>query len=184
MWLRCGVDYQPRWVDGRTVGPQERDCAGRYQAIVPYVADGARVLDFGAFSGYFSHRLADERSARCVAVAPEVEPYPGVTVVKGRMDVAGIRNLGRFDVVLALSVLHHLDQWEDYLDALCAAGGTVIVEVPHPEERFDHCDAEKVEAIAAAVYGPTLCWTAGYRTDLLRPTILVKGRLAGSGGPR
>jgi cyclopropane fatty-acyl-phospholipid synthase-like methyltransferase len=176
------VDYQPRWQDGRTVGPQERDCAGRYQAIVPFVAEGARVLDFGAFSGYFSHRLADERAARCVAVAPEVEPYPGVTVVKQRLTVDGLKALGHFDVVLALSVLHHLDPWEDYLSVLCSQGDTVIVEVPHPAERFNHCPADKVEAIAAAVYGPVLCRTPGYRTDLLRPTILAKGRLGLPGG--
>jgi cyclopropane fatty-acyl-phospholipid synthase-like methyltransferase len=176
------VNYQPMWKDRQTVGPQERDCEGRYQAIAPYVAEGARVLDFGAFTGYFAHRLADERAATCVAVAPEVLPHPKVTTIADRLDVDGIRALGKFDVVLALSVLHHLDPWEDYLKVLLDAGDTVIVEVPHPDERFNHCPPDKVHAIAAAVYGSHLCWTAGYQTQLLRPTILAKGRLARPGG--
>jgi len=176
------VKYQPMWENGQTVGPQERDCEGRYQAIVPYVAQGARVLDFGAFTGYFAHRLADERDARCVAVSPEILPHPKVETIRGRMDVDGIRALGQFDVVLALSVLHHLEPWEDYLDALVKAGTTVIVEVPNPDERFNHCPPEKVDAIWAAVYGPVLCRTPGYQTHLLRPTILAKGRLTAAGG--
>jgi SAM-dependent methyltransferase len=176
------VNYQPMWMDGRTVGPQERDCEGRYAAIVPYVPEGARVLDFGAFTGYFSHRLADERSADCVAVAPEVLPYPGVTTISGRLDVDGIRALGTFDVVLALSVLHHVDPWQDYLKVLLDAAPTVIIETVHPAETFNHCAPEKVKAIAEGVFGPILCRTAGYQTDLLRPTVLAKGRLVAAGG--
>ena len=170
------------WEDGRTVGPQERDCEGRYAAIVPYVKQGARVLDFGAFTGYFSHRLADERAAQCVAVAPEVLPYPGVTTIAERLTVAELRALGQFDVVLALSVLHHLDPWTDYLDALLEAAPTVIIETVHPDETFNHCPPEKVRAIADGVFGPMLCRTPGYQTDLLRLTILAKGRLIAAGG--
>lgn len=176
------MNYQPMWENGQTVGPQERDCEGRYAAIAPYVADGARVLDFGAFTGYFSHRLADERNAKCLAVAPEALPYLGVTAIRERMTVEGIRGLGRFDVALGLSVLHHCDPWIDYFDALCDAADTVIIEVPHRDERFDHCAAEKVADIADTVAGSVLCLTAGYQTALLRPTVLVKGRLAAPGG--
>jgi len=176
------VNYQPLWQDGRTVGPQERDCEGRYDAIVPYVPEGARVLDFGAFTGYFAHRLADQRNADCVAVSPEVLPHPNVTIVPRRLSVYGLHALGHFDVVLGLSVLHHLDPWQDYLTALLAAGDTVILETPHPDETFNHCPPDKVKAIADAVFGPILCRTPGYQTDLLRPTILAKGRLVQPGG--
>ena len=155
------------WTDGETVGPQERDCEGRYQAIAPYVQNGDRVLDFGAFTGYFAHRLADERGASCVAVAPEVLPHPDVVTVAERLTLHGVKALGQFDVVLALSVLHHLNPWDEYLEVLLKAGRTVIIEVPNPDERFNHCLPEKVDAIWAAVYGPVLCRTAGYQTDLL-----------------
>ena len=176
------MNYQPMWKDGRTVGPQERDCEGRYAAILPYVPEGARVLDFGAFTGYFSHRLADERNATCVAVAPEALPYPGVTALQQRMTVSDLRALGRFDVTLGLSVLHHCEPWRDYLSALYESADTVIIEVPHPDERFDHCPAEKVAAIAKEISGPVLCLTEGYQTSLLRPTVLARGRLAPPGG--
>lgn len=176
------MNYQPMWKDGRTVGLQERDCEGRYAAILPYVPEGARVLDFGAFTGYFSHRLADERNATCVAVAPEALPYRGVTAIPEVLSVNDLRRLGRFDVTLGLSVLHHCEPWRDYFDALCDSADTVIVEVPHPDERFSHCPADKVADIAGGVAGSVLCLTAGYQTALLRPTVLVKGRLAAPGG--
>jgi hypothetical protein len=176
------MNYQPMWKDGRTVGPQERDCEGRYTAILPYVDQGARVFDFGSFTGYFSHRLADERSATCVAVAPEALPYPNVTAVTRLLTVEQLKALGKFDVTLGLSVLHHCNPWQEYLSALVESAETVIIEVPHSEERFNHCPADKVAAIADAVYGPVLCRTAGYQTDLLRPTVLAKGRLRPPGG--
>ncbi len=171
------MNYQPMWKDGQTVGPQERDCAGRYAAILPYVQQGARVLDFGSFTGYFSHRLADERAAICVAVAPEALPYPGVTAITRLLTAEELRALGKFDVTLGLSVLHHCDPWRDYLSALCDSARTVIVEVPHPDEQFNHCPAGKVAQIADEVSGEVVCWTAGYQTGLLRPTVLVRGRL-------
>jgi SAM-dependent methyltransferase len=176
------VIYQPMWVNGQTIGAQERDCEGRYHAIAPHVPEGATVLDFGAFTGYFSHRLADERNAKCVAVAPEVLPYPGVTIVKDKLTPDGIRQLGKFDVVLALSVLHHLNPWRDYYEALADAAGVLIVEVPNRDEPFDHCLPEKVRDIHDSVKGDILCLTAGYRTDLLRPTVRVTGRLRMPGG--
>ena len=171
------MNYQPMWQNGQTVGPQERDCEGRYAAILPYVKQGARVLDFGSFTGYFSHRLADERGATCVAVAPEALPYPGVTAVNGLLTVEALRALGRFDVTLGLSVLHHCNPWRDYLSALLDSADTVILEVPHRDERFNHCPAAKVAEIADGVSGELLCLTAGYQTDLLRPTVLAAGRL-------
>lgn len=176
------MNYQPMWVDGATVGPQERDCAGRYAAILPFVKEGARVLDFGSFTGYFSHRLADERSASCVAVAPEARAYPGVVAISSNLTADGIRALGTFDVVLALSVLHHVRPWRDYWSALLDAAPTVIVEVPHRDERFGHCPTGQVLELADGVTGRVLCETAGYQTGLLRRTMLVAGNLTVPGG--
>jgi hypothetical protein len=174
--------YQPMWENGQTVGPQERDCENRYLAIAPYVPEGARVLDFGAFTGYFSHRLADERNARCLAVAPEALPHYGIETINRTLNAEELRALGRFDVALGLSVLHHCEPWQDYFNALCDAADTVIVEVPHRDEWFHHCPADKVRAIADGVQGPVICETLGYQGVLLRPTVLVKGRLLQPGG--
>lgn len=171
------MNYQPLWQGGQTVGPQERDCAGRYAAILPFVPEGARVLDFGAFTGYFSHRLADERSATCVAVSPQALDYPGVTAIKQDLSADGIRALGKFDVVLALSVLHHVRPWRDYWTALLEAAPTVIVEVPHRDETFNHCPDRQVKELAEEVTGTVLCETAGYQTGLLRATMLAAGTL-------
>jgi hypothetical protein len=175
-------DYQPMWIDGETVGPFERDCVGRYEAIRPYVPRGARVLDFGSHYGYFSHRLADELDARCLAVAPQAVIARGVEVWNGLATVDDLRGFGQFDVVLALSILHHVRPWRDYYTALLEAAPTVIVEIPHPDERFPHCPDGQIAELAQDITGPILCRTPGHVTDLLRPTILAKGRLIAAGG--
>jgi hypothetical protein len=175
-------DYQPMWVDGETVGPFERDCIGRYEAIRPYVPQGARVLDFGSHYGYFSHRLADEVDARCLAVAPQAVIAKGVEVWNGLATVDDLRRFGKFDVVLALSILHHVRPWRDYYAALLDAAPTVIVEVPHADERFSHCSDSQIAEIATEVSGPVLCWTDGHLTNLQRPTRLAAGRLRRPGG--
>src|SRR5690606_3683961 len=96
-----------------------RDCAGRYDAIALELIDhcmderrGFRVLDLGAYTGYFALRLAHEFGARVTAVddfaglEARCGDHPKIRVIPRRLSPAEVAELGRFEVVLALSVLH------------------------------------------------------------------------------
>lgn len=136
------MSYQPRWEDGREHDVGVRDCAGRYAAIRDYLrglADGFTVLDLGAAGGYFCRRLHDDCGARCVAVDSDPllgDPYPGITVVPRHLTPDEVRGLGRFDVALCLSVLHHHADWRDYLGAVLDSAPVVFVETASPAERW------------------------------------------------
>lgn len=127
---------------GQTLVQGYRECAGRYEAIREYVSDLRRpftVLDLGAASGYFSIRLTQDFGARCVAVESRnvidhAEPYVAA-IVKKAVTPEDVRQLGTFDVVLGLSVLHHMRYWRDMVRMLNKiTRSALIVETPHCKE--------------------------------------------------
>lgn len=171
--------YQPEWRDGKTVGVSKRDAASRADAIVEYLGDakGLRILDLGAYAGYFSHRLADQLDSECVAVDdfPGLKEAPGVTVIRERLTPAAIEKLGKFDVALCLSVLHHLPQWKRYLKTLTDIADVVFVETSVPEEILvkakAHGSAKAIhEAVEAASTG-VIAHTAGYGSNPATATL-------------
>lgn len=125
-------------------GYQEtRDCAGRYAGILPLLQRYTRpftVLDFGANDGYFSHRIAWE-FPEAVVVMLEASPLchrePGTIFLQHQATVETLEELGRcehFDVVLALSVLHHFPDGGSALQAVLRLGDHTIVETPPPTD--------------------------------------------------
>lgn len=147
------MSYQPTWRDGSVLAAGERDCADRYEPIRDLLAtiDGPfTVLDLGANSGYFSARIADDFPAADVTAVdprPELQQAASdrVTVVRQRMDATALRALPRHDVVLALSVLHHLPDWRQALGWLRACRRWLVAEVPHPGERWMRSAAARHE---------------------------------------
>jgi CTP-dependent riboflavin kinase len=143
--------YQDIWVKGKVVEAGYRDCATRWQSIaqeVSSIVGSFTVLDLGAQTGYYSYRLAEQFGARCLAVEPsnpklthKVEKDNGnarVTWLRRHLDVKSLLKLGSFDVVLALSVLHHQSDWRGMLEALRSmTRGTLVVEAPHPKEKLN-----------------------------------------------
>ena len=140
--------YQDEWLKGKVARKGYRPCAKRF-AVVREALEGLRrpftVLDMGASAGYFSMRLAGEMGAVCTAVdsgesLPRVVEANGdaqVTVVNRRLSLPEIASLGTFDVVLALSVLHHLTDWRAGLEVLRgAARSALIIETPAPTEQL------------------------------------------------
>jgi hypothetical protein len=129
---------------GQTLAPGYRECEKRYELIRQVVEPLRRpftVLDLGANAGYFSIRLTQDYGARCVAV----EPMPDIKKAEGR--VAAIVNravtpddvhrLGTFDVVLGLSVLHHMKYWRKMLEMMNSiARSVLIIETPSCKERL------------------------------------------------
>lgn len=147
------MGYQPTWRDGAVLAAGERDCADRYEPIRDLLAtiDGPfTVLDLGANGGYFTARIVDDfPAARVTAVdpRPEVRQVAGdrVSVVQQRVDAAVLRALPRHDVVLALSVLHHLPDWRQAFGWLRACRRWLVAEVPAPGERWMRSAAARHE---------------------------------------
>ena len=110
------------------------------QAVLARVPSGARVLEVGAHTGFFSAQL---RARGCDVTALEVDPRAAARaaahadrVVVGDVQDAAVRARvgGPFDVVLLMHVLEHLvDPWavlraaRDWL----APGGHAVVLLPN-----------------------------------------------------
>lgn len=181
--------YQPTWKDGREVAKGKRDGAQRYDAISQYLRDrqglpnDLRILDFGAQAGYFSQRLAEDFDARVVAIDSNRKALAEAGRDKRiRTRIAHytpdqLRNLGHFDVVLALSVLHHQPNWQEYLDALTSIGTVVFVEVSHPDEQLPRAVAQgqaaRITEAVSELSQNVLVETPGYDEAHLRPLFVI-----------
>lgn len=173
--------YQPEWRNGREHGTGRRDAAARFEAIAEYLGDrrGFTVLDFGAYGGYFSARLADQFDAECTAVddSKYLTEAPGVTTIRDRLTPAEIRKLGHFDATLCLSVLHHIPKWKDTLAALLDSAPIVFVETANPDETLPKAKAHKHSAAIASaieeVGAVELTRTPGYDASQTRPLWVI-----------
>lgn len=129
---------------GNSIEKGYRECETRYE-VIRRVAEELRrpftVLDLGASSGYFSIRLTQDFGARAIAV----DPNPSVMDAEGRvaavmqckMDIESLLRMGTYDIVLALSVLHHMDSWRKVLRMINSmARSALIVETPNPREKL------------------------------------------------
>lgn len=146
--------------DGEVISKGYRDCEERYEAIAHEVAALRRpftVLDLGAAEGYFALRLTRDFGARVVAV----DSRQVVRAVEGKVaavrvadvDADAVHKLGSFDVVLALSFLHHVPDWRRMLERLDRSfRSRLFIEVPHPGERLrDALNRNALPVIDAAV---------------------------------
>jgi hypothetical protein len=136
--------YQDRWVRGATQATGDRACEARYELIRSVVDEYRRTItlwDLGANLGYFGCRLADE----CGAVSIMVEQRPALAEVcrenaipttvamthsLSAEDLKELAASEHADVVLAMNVLHHMDDWAPALDAILELGQDVIIETP------------------------------------------------------
>lgn len=143
--------YQDVWVKGKLVAKGRRECEQRYLAIRNELRrmriDRRRrkkpisVLDIGAANGYFSFRLAEDFGARVTMIesAPAIVKWlrkndnPNVTLVHKTVsveDLLGMAKHEHYDVVLALSVLHHFADYAKAIRAVFQLGDVVFVEPP------------------------------------------------------
>ena len=137
--------YQDIWVKGKVKKPGVRDCGKRWDMIREYAAQFNRpftVLDIGANLGYFSLRLAEEFDCTVVSVEGiygkwiqsvyEENENGRVILLQHVMSLADLRKLAEvehFDLVLALSVAHHIGPWKDTQAVLRSLGDHVIIEM-------------------------------------------------------
>ena len=147
--------YQDSISEDGTVTEGYRSCTDRYE-VVRRVASQLRhpftVLDLGAASGYFSIRLTEDFGARVVAVegCDEIEAARGsvAAIVRRNLQAEDVRLLGTFDLVLALSFLHHQKRWREMLHTIeRSARSALIVETPNPLERLKQAKARHELAV-------------------------------------
>ena len=105
--------------------PRSEDAAGRYSGdrrLPAWESDRKRrTLHLPGFRNprrVLLSWLAEDFGASCTAVDDYEDWFlPGVTVINERLTADQLARLGSFDVVLGLSVLHHVLDWRRYLDA-------------------------------------------------------------------
>lgn len=185
------MKYQPEWIDGKTVGNSRRDAEGRYNAIATYLG-GMRsftALDLGAHSGYFSFRMAEEFGAEVVAVDDAEElretfrktsgPADGRVVgVFERMDAGTLETMREFDVILCLSVLHHVTWWRSLLDMMVRKSGILFVETAVAGEKLPGAIAHSPEISRAVEIrgGKKIHETPGFDNRFMRPLYVIDQR--------
>jgi hypothetical protein len=174
--------YQPRRIDGQDVGTPARPAASRFDAIAKELDghEGFTVLDLGAHEGYFSLRLAEEFNAQATAVDDwrGLKPALAGSPVKGvheRLTPEALEALGEFDVILCLSVLHHVPWWEQMLEQIQLQSKLLFVEVAVAHEDLPkavaHCS--EIPNAVAALDGRVIAKTHGYKSRKLRPMYVL-----------
>jgi len=173
--------YQDEWVKGRLVRKGTRECANRYAMVKSVCSKIGRpfsVLDIGANMCYFGIRLTEDFEG-CSVMAFEFNMFPRrkavvkanradrVMLLKRKLsigDVALMSRVCRFDVILALSVLHHTkgcgEGWVKALIPMCAH---LIVELAQE-------DSARVKD-PSAYSVPEQSTVLGYCESHLSPTI-------------
>jgi hypothetical protein len=142
------VTYQDKWLNGRLLAKGSRECANRYQLVKEFCKrfDGAfSVCDIGANMCYFGLRLTEDFPL-CTVTAFEFNNFNvrlahvqanntggRLQLVKQKLaapDVVALAKQQRFEVVLAMSVLHHAPgPFATWLAALSLLGRHVIMEL-------------------------------------------------------
>jgi hypothetical protein len=193
-----GRPYQDMWRGGELVQKGRRACSERYQlirrALGERLPQGFSVLDVGAWNGYFSRRLEEDLGARCTLwdrrEPPDLEGT-GLRYVQGEVTGSSAGEVEPHDVVLLVSVLHHLADWKEVLDALLAHCHLAVLELAVPEERahirgvpaaaqvVPEQWAEYMEHEPRALLLGATTGTHG----LPRPLLLVRGRAGGPAEP-
>ncbi len=143
--------YQDEWIRGKVAVKGERECEHRYSVIKSFLQhfqEPFTLLDIGANIGYFSFRIAEDFPD---AIVVAVEGHPrflpkllevaekndrdNVIILKKKLsveDISRLAELEHFDVVIGMSVIHHIyhDPIEG-LNAFLKLGDNLILEVPN-----------------------------------------------------
>lgn len=140
------MKYQDTRINGVTTESGIRSCENRYEIVRKYCAESFvgpfSVLDVGANMCYFGLRLIEDFG--CQVMAFEFHQWErrnkivmqnktgNLIFLKRKLSLADIKTMGHFcefDVVLAMSVMHHLPgDSAEWMRGFRELGSTVIVE--------------------------------------------------------
>lgn len=140
--------YQDIWVKGKVRLSGIRECEQRYSILKKFCSQYKRpftVLDIGANLGYFSIRLTEDFDCTVIAVEGtygnwlreilEENDNNRVVLLNRTFSLDDVKNLAaveHFDLVLALSVIHHFpDGYFETLNAFRELGDHLIIELPN-----------------------------------------------------
>ena len=113
--------YHPAWLQQK-LQPGQRDCSDRWNLIERQIArhNATSLLDLGCAEGYFVRRAAEE--CKCLALGVDadfarilvaqntalLDGVQGAAFAYADIDCAFMDKMPHFDVVIFLSVLHHV----------------------------------------------------------------------------
>lgn len=153
------MSYQDTWKDGQAVAQGDRECAERYAIVHQFCMQYSRpftVLDIGAAQGYFGARLTEDfPDCAVVAIEKEAPPsdIPERVLWLSREFAAGdlwtLSEVEHFDVVLAMSVIHHFDAPQEFVvQAMESLGDHLIIEFPVEENA---CNPHRVKELVSVM---------------------------------
>ncbi|MFD2046670.1 class I SAM-dependent methyltransferase [Ornithinibacillus salinisoli] len=155
--------YQDIWVKGKVVQKGQRECENRYKKIKEQLTKNYRnepftVLDLGANNGYFSFRIAEDFNARVTMIESndkireivKLNENDHVELINRHISENELNKLvqkEKFDVILALSVLHHFEGYEQVIDTLFHSSKFVFIEPSALEESKGGYNSSRVIGI-------------------------------------
>lgn len=185
------MSYQDVWLNGKLIERGYRECASRYEIIREFClrlyGDGPfSVCDVGAASCYFGLRLREDFPL-CSVVAFEPREYLENSARLKRAKAGGVVLFGRkltveelprwadfssFDLVLALSVLHHVkpDQFDRWILGLRGMGRHLIAELSIEDSRSKGAVCHVPESAEIIGYGDS-----HIKEDAKRPIVYMEG---------
>ncbi|MEI6532077.1 MAG: class I SAM-dependent methyltransferase [Chlamydiota bacterium] len=191
--------YQDLWIKGAAMQVGGRGCKERYEAIAGHFSTlqgPLKVLDIGANMGYFSFRLAERFPGHFVMIESSnsttkrllqlclMNANPQISFLATRVNLAELEKIliaEQFDIILALSVIHHFDEpFNDIVKTFARHAKHVILEHASPEET--HCPNPariKAEPLNLTPYNPIkLCTSTatGYQ-HIFRDVYALKGSI-------
>lgn len=97
------------------------------------------ILDIGCFHGFFVFRAEQAGAKSCkgidingdaIAVANQIAWLKGSKTIFEKGDIASLSDINRYDIVLALNMLHHVTNLQEALANIFRLGSTVVLEIP------------------------------------------------------
>jgi len=138
------MKYQDSWQQGNKVETGVRECVARYEIIKNFCSrlkQPFTVCDIGANMNYFGLRLTED--FQCTVMSFEFHQFemretlvknnPNIFFVNKKLSLVNLKTLTKlihFDVVLALSVLHHLPgDSNEWVKEFSNLGNNTILEL-------------------------------------------------------
>ena len=157
--------YQDIEIDGKLVAKGKRDCKKRWDLMKKHIGSHDVVIDLGSAEGYFAHKIAREYPDSLV-ISFESDPVMceiqkrifqkegiyNVVVCQHRLSHEDLEKwvgyVDCFDVILALSILHHYpaEDVEGVFDCLQKLSPMIIGEAP-AEGELEACGGEAKEVV-------------------------------------
>lgn len=173
-----------------TYQANDRPWQPRWESIRSHLPEGGVALDLGANDGCFSEQLAAMGfTVHAIERKGEPQRIDGVHWHKATISAEYVKTLaeqvGPFDVVLAMSIIHHLRDWASAYWAIRAVSKVAIFEVPNPLE--ERTRSRTLDAKVGPLYelvmagGAVIGEAPGWKTRHLRPTVLHCGKAVPSG---